>query len=388
MLCLSSRMPPEEITMPLPLHFDDEDQFQVTQTIREFRLRRREMGHFPLPNPSTIVAAELLARSLMDMQAPDLGAVGVAEVTANGLTTYIATSSGFGMLPNDVIVQWSAYLTGTLENSYQKVSCMSLNSHAVFYAPAHMDTIRFITQAFPRFDGRHQPISQANVGAAALALRQLPEEAPFGTDAAGNVLQAGYGPATSAIRMALACAIGVRINAAGADDARRNVLDALERLNDELERAPYGDRYMLAQNLAALANSGGHPEQFRYRENPLQPISPVIRIQSVLNDAWRVADLNRFCAEPKLFTYLANKGHPGRLTGQVALWWDRTRQNNYSPSPGTGVWADYMMPCTSCQNRSQQMLQGIPVGPERVEEMPAMVLTNKPAARQRRNSIG
>ncbi|QYF94006.1 hypothetical protein KY495_01855 [Massilia sp. PAMC28688] len=374
--------------MTLPLHIDDEEQFQVSQTIREFRLRRREMGQFPLPNPSTVVAAELLARSLMDMNAPDLGAVGVAEVTANGLTTYIATSSGFGMLPDDVIRQWSAYLTATLENSYQKVSCMSLRSHAIFYAPAHMDTIRFITQAFPAFEGRHQPISQANVDAAALALRRLPQDTPFGTDLAGGPQLVGYGPAMTAIRMALACAIGVRINAAGAEDARRNVLAALDRLNDELEDAPYGDRYMLAQNLAALANSGGHPEQFRYRENPLQSISAVTKIQGVLTDAWRVADLNRFCAEPKLFTYLANKGQPGRLTGQVAIWWDRTRTNNYCPAPGTGVWADYMLPCTSCQNRSQQMLQGIPVGPERVEEMPAMVLANKPAARQRRNSIG
>lgn len=377
--------------MPLPLTTQTRTDFRVAHTIGQFQHHAglNQMGQFPLPNESTIVAAELLARSLAHTNAPNLGAIGVAEISDTGTTTYIAVSSGFGLVPGATINDWAGRLSALLGNQFHRVEGMGLNSHAIFYSPAHLDTIAFITRALPQFHGTTHPISVADVNAAALALRGLPN-APFGLQANGQIQVQGLTPCINAIRLALACAIGVRIDAAGNQGARQQVLTRLETLIDALDRHAYPDREALGRNLQDLAFSGGHPGQFRFRENPQVAISANARVQAVLTDAWRVADLNRFCAEPKLFTYIGNSRFSGSLTGQVALWWDNSRPNRYRLNGNPGAGADYMLPCTSCQSRSMDMLRGITVGaaPQVSQEAPDVVVRTQPRVLQRRNSIG
>lgn len=359
--------------------------FDVEATRHAFAGHAADMAQFPMPSAGTIVAAEMLARSLTETSAPDLGAVGVAEYTATGLTTYYAVSSGFGEIPDATITDWNLRLN-QLANSFHTVCGLGLRTHAIFYSPAHVDTVRFIEAGVPAFDIGARRVVDTDVDAALTGLRGLPDS-PIGTTAGGDTLP-NLAPTKDAIQRLLSCAVAVRIDATNGIAGSRLIQGKLRSIIPWLDNHAYGDRANLARNIEALANTGGHPAQFRFQENPNLPISTQRAIQRILDNAWRVADLNRFCAEPKLFTYLGVTRTPGALTGQVAMWWDSARPNRYKLNGDPGIWADYMLPCTSCQGRSTTMLAGLATTPPTENELPTLVLTNKAQTRQRRNSIG
>lgn len=351
---------------------------EIPATLAAFRRVRGQFGAFPLPSRATILAAELLCSALTGRNV-NIGAVGVVEVEARGMTTFLAVGSGAGRIPADVVVDWQTRV-GEAFCTPHTVSCMALTTEATFYVPAHQSTVEFIRQAFPHFAIPGSPLGPNDLTTAIDEVRKMPSS-PFGLTIDGAVLPAGYAKSIAPVKKLLAVAVAMRIRAfdlRALADAKKS----LDKFCTWLERHPYGDRDSLAENIRALVDP--------FHDNPNRPISTIGQIQSVVTHAWNVADLSRYCAEPKLFTYLRTVLPPGAVVGQLAMWWDSTRPNRYGfPGSEKSPFASYMLPCSSCFARSAEIMAGIPVvrrHPASAEE--PVWRTSAPArGLQRRNSM-
>lgn len=360
--------------------------YEPEATVAAFQKQGGEMGQFPLPNQTTVIAAEMLSEAMEDSKCPNLGAVGVAEYTAEGLVTYVAVSSGFGTIPQATVDVWNRDLEMFLENAFTRVAGMSLKTHAIFYTPLHKDAVSFVAKGVAGFNGKSRPLRPSDVDEAVHAFGAVPDSA-FGTDTGGKQL-GNMAPVRDAVQKALSCAVGARIGGAGSLGDHRLVVTKLKELAETLKTHTAEDHKRLAAHISALAVPGGHADQFLYAEEPKDKALTQQAFKKIVNLAWRVADLNRFCAEPKLFTYVKSARLPGALTGQVAFWWDSSRRNNYKLTDDPGIFADFMLPCSSCQERSGEMVgpQGAKKGSTR--ELPTHVLSKTKRVRQRRHSIG
>lgn len=352
----------------------------IPLTLKAFRRVQQQFGVFPLPTEATILAAELLCVALTGRNV-DLGAVGVVEVQASGLTTFLAAASGAGQIPADAVVEWQAAVREKLINpnsTLHTVSCMALTTEATFYVPAHQTTAAFIKEAFEDFAIPGRPLTYADLKTTINEIKQMPSS-PFGVKPDGSVLPAGYRTEMVPVKKLLAIAVAMRIKAFDRQ-ALADARNALDRLYAWLDRHPYPDRTALAENIGALIDP--------FRDDPNRPISTNHKVQSVLKRAWEVADLSRYCAEPKLFTYLRTVGVAGSVVGQLAMWWDSTRPNRYGfPHSEKSPYASYMLPCSSCQARSGEIMAGIPLARTRVAEEPVRRPPAPAQGRQRRHSM-
>jgi hypothetical protein len=270
------------------MHPDTRVFYHVDDTLQGFQAKVASFGAFPLPTENTILAAELLCRALMETNTPaNMGAVCLVELRTQNTMRFVITASGGSSIPPAPVERLRAALQDEIGGTLA-VECVTVDTAAVFYAPAHADTTAFVQRAFV-------PPNAApglnELTAAIQAVKQMPD-GNFGLSTTGQVV--GW-----------------------------------------LDRHPYGDRAALGENLVALALPGGNPHQYMYRENPNRAVPGHPSFQSAVTRAWTVADLNRFCAEPKAFTFIRTRTLGGGLNGQLALWWDNVRPNRYStPNPG------------------------------------------------------
>lgn len=186
----------------------------IPLTLKAFRRVQQQFGVFPLPTEATILAAELLCVALTGRNV-DLGAVGVVEVQASGLTTFLAAASGAGQIPADAVVEWQAAVREKLINpnsTLHTVSCMALTTEATFYVPAHQTTAAFIKEAFEDFAIPGRPLTYADLKTTINEIKQMPSS-PFGVKPDGSVLPAGYKTEMVPVKKLLAIAVAMRIKA-------------------------------------------------------------------------------------------------------------------------------------------------------------------------------
>lgn len=344
---------------------DIRDFFNIDASVTGFRNERAKFGAFPLPTENTILAAELLCRALNEKGVPaSLGAVCIVELRAPGTIKFIITASGGGSVPAEPVRQMRAHFQDEI-GSTLTVQCLTVDTTAVFYTPAHTDTVSFVQRAFMPFNAAP---GMVELNQAIQAIQHFPN-GNFGFDTSGRVLNGNLTTSTTPIHRVLACAVAMRngmFHQPTPGTARRT----LQSFVRWLDRNPYGDRAALGDNLEALAIPGGNPQQYMYRENPNRPIPGHNIFQSLVNQAWTVADLSRFCAEPKAFNFIKIRNITGGLAGQLSLWWD-TRPNRYSThNLEQSPYVSYMLPCSSCRTRAVTMLAGISAYAPGVQELP------------------
>jgi hypothetical protein len=338
----------------LPLLDATKLQYNIMPTLAAFAAQAANFGTFPQPTEDTVLAAETLIACLQQNNAPNAGAICIAELRSARGVRFIAVASGGGIIPNNVHGAWQAMLAPLLQGFFQTVQCDVLDTAAIFYSPLHADTVQFIQQGFPGFALPAMPLDTPELQQAVQNLNALPT-GPFGVNYQNSLPLPNLAPTTTALHETLAVAVALRINAFNRANVA-NARDEIDQLRNRQQRHfPYAGREELIENLEALALLGQGGNLFPYSEDPQKPISNVRAVQAKLTNAWRVADLNRFCAEPKMFTYIKAYGLRDPVAGQLALWWDTVRPNRYAIAGAPF----YMLPCTSCQARSAEMMLGI-----------------------------
>lgn len=366
---------------------EDREFYAIDELMSAFKGAKSDFANFPLPTEKTILAAELLRRWLMETNSPSAGAVAVVELHCGTRVTFLTVASGGGLISDNVVRLWEGALAPMLQNSFQSIQCTAINSAAIFYSPAHKDTETFIKAAFPNFALPAMPLGANDLKAATDAVKALPA-GEFGMNYETSQQVGNLNPTTEAVQKMLAVAVALRINAYNSADLPkvRESLDAFRKAQEA--HFPYSGREEFIDNIEALALRGGNINQYAFRENPGKAISNIRKIQSKLDDAWRVADLNRFCAEPKAFTYIKTHGIRDFLAGQLAMWFDPSRPNRYNfPGSEDGPYSDYMLPCTSCQTRSAEMLSDIVKASQTTAEEPIGRVASPPRLRERSASF-
>ena len=331
----------------------------VDGTLKAFTAQAANFAQFLLPTENTILAAEILRRSLMENGAPAAGAVSVVELRAAGRVTFLTVASGAGIISNNVTAAWQAMLSPLIESTLLSVQCMTIDTAAIFYSPGHIDTINFIKGAFPAFALPAMPLNRNDLQTAIQTFNALPlGELGISKDTSQQVNN--LTPVVTAVHQLLAVAVAIRINAYNSADIAAIKQTLTQFRLAQKNSFPYSGREEMVDNLEALALRGGNPLQYAYQENPNTVISSIKKIQAKLAESWRVADLNRFCAEPKAFTYIKSHGLRDPIAGQLALWWDSSRENRYGfPGSELSPYSDYMLPCSSCQARSGDITAGV-----------------------------
>lgn len=372
------------------MHNDLLEDFAINRTLRAFQRQAANFGTFPMPADTTVLGGETLHRCLKENDAPAAGAISIVELRSAGKHTFIAVASGRGVIGEDVGKAWQALMRTALGGSYTTVDCLVLETSAIFYSPAHTDTVKFITDAFPGFVLPASPLDTPDLTLALQNLNNLPD-GKFGHNAATGNQLGDMRPTLNAIHELLAVAVALRINAfnsANANAARVTVAGFRAAQNGKFG---FAGRQNFVDNIEALALRGGNPNTYAYQDDPEKPISDIRSIQSKVGQAWRVADLNRFCAEPKAFTYIKTYGLKDPVAGQLAMWWDSARPNNYTfPGSDKGPYSDYMLPCTSCRARSAVMMAGVllaAAAPLEMREEPTAHVVEQPMQRARRASF-
>jgi hypothetical protein len=333
--------------------------YKIDETLSAFRSQVAKFGTFPLPTENTVLAGETLRRSLVENGAPAAGAVCVVELrSAKGLI-FLTVASGGGIIADNVVQAWQASLRPLLESSLMSVQCMGIDTAALFYSPAHVDTVNFIKAVFPGFALPAAPLDNTNLQTALQDFTALPT-GELGMDYRTSQQVNNLTPVVTAVQQLLAVAVALRINAYDSANAvaARQAISSFRAT--QKKHFAYAGREELVENIEALALRGGNPYQFAYKEDPNKAISTVKKVQAKLAEAWRVADLNRFCAEPKVLNYIKTHGLRDPVAGQLAMWWDTSRENRYGfAGSEKSPYSDYMLPCSSCQARSGEMMAGV-----------------------------
>lgn len=356
--------------------------YEIDKSLRGFTRELARFGHFPLPSEYTLLAAELLCRSFAENSVPRaLGAIAIVELRTTDEIKFIVTASGGGDVPDVALEALQTKLQE--EIGHLRVSCLTYDTAAVFYAPSHIDTRNFVQDAFSALGA---PTSLAGVDAAIAAIKGMPDGL-FGFNNTGKMIGGNIKPASSAIHSLLGSAVALRCDLFQAAQ-RVAALNSIRNFCRWASRHAYPDREKLAINIEALCIPGGNPNHFLYQENPNIVVSTERAIQKCVDAAWACADSSRFCAEPKAFTLIRNRGIAGMLAGQLAMWWDGRPNRFCTPNLTGSPYSEYMLPCTSCAERSGQMVGGLPayVPDGRALEAPTTVRPHT-AVRLRRNSI-
>ncbi|MCP1616797.1 hypothetical protein FBY21_1401 [Pseudomonas sp. SLBN-26] len=366
------------------MHPDYENFYSIAGSLRGFRADQAQFGSFPLPTENTVLAAELLSRIFSELGTPkNLGAICIVELRSDYGITFVINASGGGDLPDAAMERLNTELQEAIGSSYCRISCVTLDTAAIFYSPAHADTKTYIRESF--LPSKDTP-DLNDVDAAIRDIRELPE-AFFGINPGGAVIGGNFNTAAVPIRRILACAVALRCDLFS--PAQRSIAkQRIQTFRSLADRHPYPDRGHLATNLEALCIPGGNPNQYLYRDDPNIPISSQNAIQKHVAAAWRCADSSRYCAEPKSFNLIKTRKITGSLAGQLAMWWDN-RVNRYSTANlNVGVYADFMLPCSSCCARSAQIIGGITAWarPTTSQDEPLITIP-KTATRLRRGSF-
>jgi hypothetical protein len=341
------------------MHPDYDNHYSIAGSLRGFRADQAQFGLFPLPTENTVLAAELLSRILTELGVPkDLGAICLVELRTHSGITFVINASGGGDLPDEAMDRLKTELKRAIGSNSYRISCVTLDTAAVFYSPAHTDTRTYIRESF--IPSKETP-DISDIDAAILDIRALPETF-FGINPSGAVIGGNFTTAAAPIRRILACAVALRCDLFR--PAQRVIAQQkIQTFRILANKHPYPDRGHLATNLEALCIPGGNQNQYLYQDNPNIAVSSQNAIQKHVAAAWRCADSSRYCAEPKAFNLIKTRKITGNLAGQIAIWWDH-RINRYStPNLNGGVYADFMLPCSSCCARSAQMVCGITVWP-------------------------
>jgi hypothetical protein len=361
--------------------------YSIDTTLNAFTAQAAKFGNFPLPTENTILAAELLRRCLLEAGAPAAGAISVVELRAAGRITFLTVASGGGIISTAVADTWEAMLRPLLESRYTTIQCTSIDTSALFYSPAHMDTVKFIKDAFPNFALPAMPLDRNDLQAAIQAVNAL-GDGEFGLSPQNSQQMGNLTPVITAIHQLLAVAVALRINAYNSVDVGAAKQSLSQFRTTQKKYFAYLGHEEIVENVEALALRGGNPYQYAFREDPGLPVSNIKKIQAKLAEAWRVGDLNRFCAEPKAFTYIKTHGLRDPIAGQLAMWWDSTRENRYKFSGSeASPYSDYMLPCSSCQARSGDIMAGVGITALTQSEEPIGHVAFQPQPRARSASF-
>ncbi|MFM0336276.1 hypothetical protein [Paraburkholderia fungorum] len=398
------------------------DQEYVSNVLGVYQAGAGRMGEFPQPSREVVIAAEVLKQHIVRtstsaaVEVVEIGSEAVRKyviATSGKPDALNETDNG---QPFDLAAA-NRDLTAELRALNIHVEFIYANQAYELYQPMHKDAIGAIKKASPTFDGAVRKVQlqdvqglfqqvTALIDASGLAGPQLPvgaqinrsqravvhghqkkqaavRQAQHGSAIADLVNQANHritlfdqirtskelsadqlqaligvclalrlNAVESAHRMAVRSALDTLLNAMSAAGALR-IRTAIDHLYNEMPR-----------QLNAIAGKN---------EDRPPPLGDSV-MDRMIGKIWDTLTRSRYCAEPRAFAYLSKQSLDTRtvvVRSQVCFWWGGTGANprpnppeyqviGPASAPGSGALAgSYMWPCTSCKNRSAEMLRGL-----------------------------
>jgi hypothetical protein len=382
------------------------------------------MGDFPSPSREVVIAAEVLKDYVAGTPgSAAIEVVEIGGPVSRKYV--IATSgnpdalNGPGRPPFD-IGRASADLTSALRVFNVRAEFFYANKAYDFYQPLHKEAITAVKRLVPLFDGFARRINLQDVQAlfqellplfnstASLAGSVPPNSLVNRNQRATmhyqNVKQSVIRKARDGSPLAnLTSLTGARLNILDQIQTSREMDEAqFERLMgvcialrlnaiEDNHRTPV--RNALDAFLHTMSQTGANrvktavdrmyqrlPDYLRaladkWDQQPIPPLG-IPHIERMLNKVGSTLMRSRFCAEPRAFAFLSKDSVDSvspAVRSQVCFWWGGAGAN-FRPNPPEyqvigpqGHAADgtlsgsYMWPCTSCKNRSAEMLSGLKV---------------------------
>ncbi|MHA6195007.1 hypothetical protein ACX3YG_11605 [Pseudomonas wadenswilerensis] len=392
------------------------DAAYAQQVLTAYGANAARMGAFPLPDMDTVYAAEILKDHLIG--SPYSHAVEVARINTGIRDLYVFANSGApGMLEVDVDGA-NAVLRQALgplasfaqirrdyvfyEPQHRDVATLLGTVRAGFSTqqhPALLVRLGDVQAAINSFDALVNDLVR---GPGVLPARQNPDAPGLNPKAQASILTAqnrtaSMGLAASGNNAAiprtelldraqiagLAAKMGMARASGQASGPQKTCLKTLlaAALALRLRLIERTDAAAVRQAFAALTPPLRNYPMFPFLGQiadfidalivPASPIpAPVIghtAFQATAAEIVRVAGQSRFCAEPRVFSAVGvNAEFDGALVSQVCFWYGGTdnvpnpteyRVIGPKATPGDGsLSGSYMWACSSCANRSAQMV--------------------------------